>query len=526
MDSRGNLHFVAGYGSPYNISENLPFSSNREPVPALSNYHWLQWGKDLSTKIASFPTTDIKAWGLIEQLAQLMGWEIGFGPGVRKVDAIQAAHSSISDWGANASFFFRPRTILPAHLRTALSGSGNPSAIALNDMGLPAEASEFPVPQAGERYAVIIDKELFTYTNVTPDSQGRRLTGVRRAQNGSTAAAHSVDAAVYFVDYFASGELGTTLVSIQNKSVDFVNLRNDVNVNYGGAVYPTKNQRSVDENGEFTFDLQNSLLSKYDQAWAELIGDTYLDELSDLKELLQATLVFSPSLQPGQLVVVYQLDRVRIEFKLFRLLQAQHHTHPRWQTGATALEIIPEGVPPRWLTVPRQLLRFNQNLNLDLKGYLAGTQPIQIEASALPSGFSINNGVISGSSNTAGEHTITLTATNNDGEVITTFEMLVGEPRWPSIPAQDITEADFLFFDFSSYAPEGLSPITYALGGNAPSWITLDAANQYIYGTPPDEASDQTYIIPHIIATNECRGFYREYNLERREHNIGGAKWQ
>ena len=142
------------------------------------------------------------------------------------------------------------------------------------------------------------------------------------------------------MDYFASGELGTTLVSIQNKSVDFVNLRNDVNVNYGAAVYPTKNQRSIDENGEFTFDLQNSLLSKYDQAWAELIGDTYLDELSDLKELLQATLVFSPMLQPGQLVVVYQLDRVRIEFKLFRLLQAQHHTHPRWQTGVTALEIV------------------------------------------------------------------------------------------------------------------------------------------------------------------------------------------
>ena len=340
VDDRGNLHFVAGYGSPYNIRENLPFSSNREPVPALSNYHWLQWGKDLSTKIASFPTTDVKAWELIEQLAQLMGWEIGFGPGVRKVNAIQAAHSSISDWGANASFFFRPRTILPAHLRTAISASGTLSTLALNDMGLPAEASEFPVPQAGERYSVIIDKELFTYTGVTPDSQGRRLTGLRRAQNGSVAAGHSVDAAVYFVDYFASGELGTTLVSIQNKSVDFVNLRNDVNVNYGGAVYPTKNQRSVDENGEFTFDLQNSLLSKYDQAWAELIGDTYLDELSDLKELLQATLVFSPSLQPGQLLVVYQLDRVRIEFKLFRLLQAQHHTHPRWQTGVTVLEIV------------------------------------------------------------------------------------------------------------------------------------------------------------------------------------------
>ena len=475
------------------------FQATESRCLRLTNYHWLQWGKDLSTKIASFPTTDIKAWDLIQQLGQIMNWEIGFGPAVRKVDAIQAADSSITDWGANASFFFRPRTILPSHLRTAIGASGTVSTIALNDMGLPAEASEFPVPPARERYAVIIDKELFTYTGVTPDSQGRRLTGVMRAQNGSTAAAHSIDAAVYFVDYFASGEIGTTLVSIQNRSLDFVNLRNDVNVSYGGTFYPTKNQRSIDQNGEFTFDLNNSLLSKYDEAWAELIGDTYLDELSSLKELLQSTLVFSPRLQPGQLLVVYQLDRVRIEFKLFRLLQAQHHTHPRWQTGVTALEIIPEGVPPRWLTVPRQLLNFNQSVNLDLKGYVGGTQPIQIEASGLPSGFSINNGVITGSSNTAGEHTITLTATNNDGEATATIEMLIGQPRWPSIPAQDITETDYFIFDFTSHAPEGLAPITYAIGGSAPSWASR--SGDFILGQPPNENSDQTYIIP-IVATN------------------------
>ena len=340
VDDRDNLHFVAGYGSPYNITENLPFSSNREPVPALSNYHWLQWGQDLATKIASFPTSGVRVWQLIQELAQLMNWEVGFGPGVRKVEAIQALHSMISDWGANASLFFRPRTILPAKLRTGISASGTPSTIALSDTGLPAEASEFPVPPSGERYAVIIDKEIFSYTGVNPDSQGRVLTGIQRVQNGSTAAAHAKDASVYFVDYFASGEIGTTLVLITSRSLDFVNLRNDVNVNYGEAVYPAKNQRSIDENGEFTFNLQNSLLSKDDKAWAALIGDTYLNELSSLKELLQFSLVFSPTLEPGQLAVVYQVDRLRIEFKLFRLLQRQHQI-PRWQTSVTAIEIIP-----------------------------------------------------------------------------------------------------------------------------------------------------------------------------------------
>ena len=341
-DDRDNLHCIAGYGLPYDIDANSPLARTVNPIPDESNFVWVQWGQDLATKIASFPTTARRGWELIQQLAQLMNWEIGFGPAKGEVDVLQAAHSSISDWSANASFFFRPRTILPAKLRTAISASGSLTTIRLKDSGLPAEVSEFPDPPSGERYTVIIDKELFTYSGFTPDANGRTLTGVRRAQNGSTAVAHSIDAGVYFVDYFASGEQGTTLVSITNRSLDFVNLKNNVNVGFGDRVYPAKDQTSINENGEKTFNLGTSqpLLSRQDQAWAQLIGDTYLDELSDLKELLQFTLVFSPTLQPGQLIVVYQVDRVRIEFKLFRLLRVQHHTHPRWQTGVTALEII------------------------------------------------------------------------------------------------------------------------------------------------------------------------------------------
>ena len=269
-----------------------------------------------------------------------MRWEIGFGPNIRKVDAIQALDSSITDWGANANLFFRPRTILPADLRNSITESSTPTTIVLNDMGLPAEASEFPVPASGERYTVIIGTEMFSYTGVTSDTQGRTLTGVLRAQNGSTAAAHSVDDAVYFVDYFASGELGTTLVSIQKRSLDFVNIRNSIRVPYGDGFHNPQDQTSIDQNGKITLEIQNAFLSRQDQVWAEQIGGTYLDELKDPKELLQCTFVFSPLLQPGQLVVVYQLDKVRIAFKLFRLLQVQHHAHPQWRTGVTAVEIV------------------------------------------------------------------------------------------------------------------------------------------------------------------------------------------
>ena len=162
-DSRDNLRFIAGYGLPYRINNNLPSASITGAIPDETNFNWIQFGQDLSTKIASFPTTARRGWELIQQLAQLMNWEIGFGPAMGKVDAVQAADAAITAWSANASFFFRPRTILPAKLRNAISASGNPTTIALNDSGLPADVSEFPVPPSGERYAVIVDKEMFTY---------------------------------------------------------------------------------------------------------------------------------------------------------------------------------------------------------------------------------------------------------------------------------------------------------------------------------------------------------------------------
>ena len=76
-DDRGNLHFVAGHGVPYNISENLPFTTHEGPTPDLLNYQWLQWGHDLATKISSFPTDEAGAWDLIQRLASIMNWEVG-----------------------------------------------------------------------------------------------------------------------------------------------------------------------------------------------------------------------------------------------------------------------------------------------------------------------------------------------------------------------------------------------------------------------------------------------------------------
>ena len=154
-DNRDNLRFIAGYGLPYRINNNLPSASITGAIPDETNFNWIQFGQDLSTKIASFPTNGQRGWELIQQLAQTHE----LGNRVRSRDGESRCRfkrriQSISDWTANASFFFRPRTILPAKLRTAISASGSPTTIAINDSGLPADVSEFPVPPSGDRYVV------------------------------------------------------------------------------------------------------------------------------------------------------------------------------------------------------------------------------------------------------------------------------------------------------------------------------------------------------------------------------------
>lgn len=340
VDSRGNLNFVAGYGPPYNTDENLPFTSRRGPAPFLSNYHWLQWGQDLATKIVSFPTTDAKSWDLIQRLAEIMSWEVGFGPAKSKVDSVQSSDPTISDWSANASLFFRPRTILPARLRTPIPATGMPSSIELNDNGLPAEMLEFPDPPSGERHTIIIDKELFSYTTARQDTNGVVLSGITRSVDESVAAAHVVDALVYFVDAFVSGVVGTSLVALSNRAPGFLQLFNNINVGFGDRLYNAKNQFSIDEHGEIALNIDTSqpLLSAHDAAWAEVAGETYKSLLSEVKELIQFSMVFSPSIRSGQLIVFHQTDRITIEYTAFRVLRVNHNI-PAWQTQVVAKEI-------------------------------------------------------------------------------------------------------------------------------------------------------------------------------------------
>ena len=306
-DDRGNLHVVAGYGLPYRFVNNLPVISQSGSVPDASNFVWVQWGQDLATKIPSFPTAGSQSWDLIARLAQSLNWEIGFGPRKRKADALQASDASITDWQANALFFLRPRTIIPAELRTGISVSSTASTIRLNYSGLPAERLEFPAPPSGESFKVLIDKEIFSYTGASEDTQGVELSGVTREVDGSEAAAHSAEADVFFVDGVIR-DTDSSLVSVQGKNTDLSNLYNVIAIRHRDGVHRVEDSDSIEENGERALTLNMAFLSKETFNWFSLLAAEYLERFKDFREVVTLSVPYSPLLELGQLLVL-KIDR-------------------------------------------------------------------------------------------------------------------------------------------------------------------------------------------------------------------------
>jgi len=322
----GNLRFAAGYGSPFLTTNNLPRQSIEAPIYYLSNFHLLQWGDTLASKIPEFKTAGKNYWGLAQELAQLLGWELGFGPAAEVVSAFKTAHSGVSDWSANSLVYLRPPSVRKGTLRTAIAASGAAS-IAIDDV----EVSDFP---AG---LCIIDKELFRYTGRTADTDGITLSGVTRAQEGSTAAAHSAGALVYFV---ASLILDTdaSLLDIDQKYLDIANLYNNIRINYAGGTVQKSDAASTDMHGEFTLSIDAELLTAENAAWRDYLLNLYLPRYKSERELLKARVPIDVNLDLGELVVVKAGGGVNVDFKKYALVR-QSQDLRRFQTELILREV-------------------------------------------------------------------------------------------------------------------------------------------------------------------------------------------
>ena len=117
LHSADALHFISGYGmladtegsdrNNWRVSSNLGFITQ-----SIDNWVWLQYGEKLATKISVFPTNDRTVWSLLEELARVLDYEIGWTSGQEEMVAFNKRYENANPPVKvlpKGYLFFRPR---------------------------------------------------------------------------------------------------------------------------------------------------------------------------------------------------------------------------------------------------------------------------------------------------------------------------------------------------------------------------------------------------------------------------------
>ena len=113
--TEGTLHFVAGYGLPARYPSQTDRDGGGGSIQSLfsrevvrqDNWVWLQYGKKLSTKVPVFPTNGKYVWPLIEELARIVDYEVGWVPGDREIAAFKQTYPTLTLEPKSYLFFKR-----------------------------------------------------------------------------------------------------------------------------------------------------------------------------------------------------------------------------------------------------------------------------------------------------------------------------------------------------------------------------------------------------------------------------------
>ena len=116
------LHFICGYGLfidvPAGVDEDFGSvaSVRSDEILDFNNWVWIQYGTKLATKIAVLETNGKVVWGLMEEIARTLNWELGFDVFTDKVVDYIAAVQDSEGLDISAAFdiprsylFFRSR---------------------------------------------------------------------------------------------------------------------------------------------------------------------------------------------------------------------------------------------------------------------------------------------------------------------------------------------------------------------------------------------------------------------------------
>lgn len=264
------IHLLTGYGNFDDIGQ----TRGKHPVNRIGNWSWIQYHSFLNQRLSEVKTNGRTGFDVLKDIAIITNSVLGF-----KKDG---------------TFFMRPRAP-----QNAISNNG--SGISKTQTQLTVKDLNWgSYPNEGWLY---IDGELIKHSGADADGQFSDLV---RGAEGTTAAAHTGDFEIQFVDHILSLDADTLEMPIksivaQNDNRQFYN-RVIIAYGDGEETPPAEDANSIIENG--TGLLRNTVpLDAHQHVWAEWLSQSYLARFKDIHQILNLTL--KPSLYLNIMDVVY-----------------------------------------------------------------------------------------------------------------------------------------------------------------------------------------------------------------------------
>ncbi|MYG00572.1 hypothetical protein F4212_15765 [Candidatus Poribacteria bacterium] len=449
------IHFWAGYGDLTKLNE--------PPVNDINNWHWLQYGKNISQRIPTFHTNDKQAWERINTLAKLTNATISHRDG---------------------KFSFLPRRTR----QTTLTADITETTTSL----IVQDASRFD-----NTGTVLINDELITYDFLGSNE----LSNLTRAAEGSQPAPHKKGDTVLFVDALVFNHPDKKNLAKLNFKPDFLGIYNQLTakltpINGTKAEVYTESADSIADNGEKPRDFNFDMLTSQQRPWAETLLNDYLTDMQQTQYEVNLELPWSPHLKLGQTLVVDQQLTAHLRWTPLRILRISHDFDARTTriTARTFTRYTTTTTPIAFDVPTPQNLTFIENEPITpvlLPKAKGGLPPITYTLSTLPDGLTFTETTcqLTGTPTTTGTTIATYIA--HDTSIVpqtatTRFRITIVDPlTFPIDPIPDLVFTEDCYIDHPlPIATGGIPPITYHLTG-LPSDLSFNPTNRHIHGIVP-----------------------------------------
>lgn len=292
------LHLITGFGNFDDIGQ----PRGEHPVDRIGNWNWIQYHDQINQRLSEVLTNGRTGFDILKDIAIITNSILGFD---------------------NDMFFIRPR-----EPQKAINGGG--SGITATQTTLTAgdlNWGEFP----SEGY-LFIDGELIEHTGADENGQFANLV---RGAEGTTAAAHTGDFDITFVDHILSLnqktlEMPIKSVVAQNDNRQFYNR---ARLPYGGGTEEVlvEDTTSIAENGARLLEVTVPLDS-HQREWAEWLSESYIARFKDIKQILNLTLKPTFYMNVGDTVVIQIPERLHLHNTLCQVLSIRHTFRGKTQT--------------------------------------------------------------------------------------------------------------------------------------------------------------------------------------------------